>query len=116
MDNTQKAELCEAISEQIQERGLTHGDLLNYETGSVCLLGAGRLAQKANALGFNYIQASADRNTARVLGFDNPEQVWQRNDGFLRVDEAGCLVTTEAITEEEAIELAMSQAKHWRNQ
>ena len=124
MDNIEKALIAERMAETIEERG--HCVLFpENDSGQVCLLGAGRLAQniQANpitvgeiedgkasweqAQTLHYAQSKADKITAEVFGYENPDNVWQLNDGR---------GYNQSLDKETAIDKCVERAKYWREQ
>jgi hypothetical protein len=106
------AEICEAVAEVLVERGHIKGNMYRDQgypnTGSgVCLLGAGRVVQKADLDKPGYIDE--DFITAVALGVKDPNAVILLNDGK---DIHTC---KGGLTPEEAHDFVIQAAKDWRN-
>lgn len=144
--NDEMAELCEGIAQVLEEKGHTTKAMYNgagnvcllgagrLAQGSPLMNGPQKYDRRSRA---------ADLNTAEALGFSEPQKVAEHNDGytlrtrsvvpvpftptFVHKDEAYVPmiyreeevieeVVHPAISQQQAIDLAMDRAKYWRNQ
>jgi hypothetical protein len=117
MDNLARAELCEAMAEELKANGHCKGTYKDAD-GRHCLAGAAMEVMKSDMV-TNYYEDL--RVVAEVLGFEEPNEIFDFNDGpaTALTNINGRIIGTEfrkGIDAPTAVDFCIERSKFWRNQ